>query len=98
MFEELFKNKNEWKKLHFKWYSDSIDPIAKKLCPKSCKIIESVLGLKLAMFSVLAPGAKILPHSGHNKGCLRYHLGVVTPNSDDCFIVVKNKKYSWKDG
>ena len=40
------------------------------------------------MFSVLAPGAKILPHDGVYKGCLRFHLGLSTPNSDDCFIII----------
>ena len=54
--------------------------------------------IKIAMFSVLAPGAKILPHKGVYKGCLRFHLGLSTPNSDDCFIIINEEKYSWKDG
>ena len=31
-------------------------------------------------------------------GSLRYHLGLVTPNSPECFIVVDGEKYYWKDG
>ena len=50
------------------------------------------------MFSVLAPGAVIRPHKGIFKGCLRYHLGLVTPNSDACCIEVAGEKYSWRDG
>ncbi|MGH6634584.1 MAG: aspartyl/asparaginyl beta-hydroxylase domain-containing protein, partial [Gammaproteobacteria bacterium] len=29
---------------------------------------------------------------------LRYHLGLVTPSSDDCFINVDGVPYSWRDG
>jgi beta-hydroxylase len=29
---------------------------------------------------------------------LRYHLGLSTPNSDDCFINVDGTPYSWRDG
>ena len=32
------------------------------------------------------------------KGCLRFHLGLSTPNSDDCFIIINGEKYSWRDG
>ncbi len=96
-FEDIVKTDKEWKKLYIKWHSD-IDPVARKLCPETCKIIEIFPDIKIAMFSVLAPGAKILPHKGVYKGCLRFHLGLSTPNSDDCFIIINEEKYSWKDG
>ena len=90
-FEDIVEKNTDWKKLYIKWHSD-IDPLAKKICPKSCKIIESLPDVKIAMFSVLSPGAKIIPHQGPYKGCLRYHLGLSTPNSENCFIVVGKKK------
>ena len=31
-------------------------------------------------------------------GSLRYHLGLVTPNSDACRIFVDGEEYSWRDG
>jgi beta-hydroxylase len=96
-FNDIVDDENKWKKLYIRWHSD-IDPIARKKCPESCKIIENLPGVKIAMFSVLSPGAYIKPHKGPYKGCLRYHLGLSTPNSDDCYIVVDNIKYSWKDG
>ena len=96
-FNDIVNNKNDWKKLYIKWHSD-IDPYAKKICPKTCKIIESLPNVKVAMFSVLSPGAKIPMHRGPYKGFLRYHLGILTPNSPDCFINVNDIKYSWKDG
>ena len=87
-FDDIVEKPTEWKKLYIKWHSD-IDPIAIKKCPKSCKIIDSLPDVKIAMFSVLTPGASIKPHVGPYKGCIRYHLGLSTPNSDDCYIIVK---------
>lgn len=96
-FEDIVQSEKEWTKLYIKWHSD-IDKLALKKCPKTCKIINSLKDIKVAMFSVLLPGAKILPHCGIYKGCLRYHLGLITPNSDDCYISLNQIKYSWKDG
>ena len=31
-------------------------------------------------------------------GSLRYHLGLVTPKSERCFIEVDGQRYSWHDG
>tara|TARA_Y100000768_G_C23844705_1_gene617894 strand:+ start:216 stop:935 length:720 start_codon:yes stop_codon:yes gene_type:complete len=95
--DDLIKTNNKWKKIYIKLHSD-IHPLARKLCPKSSNIIHSLPNIKLAMFSLLEPGTKIHPHKGPYKGLLRYHLGLITPNSDDCFISVNNIKYSWKDG
>lgn len=91
----LQKNKYPYFEGHYVLW---INPKYEQLCPKSSAIIESLPDVKIAMFSVLKPGAKILPHRGLYKGCLRYHLGLVTPNSNDCFISVNNIKYSWRDG
>lgn len=96
-FEDIVKTDKEWTKLYIKWHS-TIDPIAKKLCPETCKIIDSLPDIKIAMFSVLTPHAKILPHRGLYKGCLRYHLGLATPNSEKCYISIGGEKYHWKDG
>jgi beta-hydroxylase len=93
----LVNKESEWTKLYIKWHSD-IDKTALNKCPESCKIIEKIPGVKIAMFSVLSPHSKINAHSGLYKGCLRYHLGLSTPNSEECYIVVDKKKYSWKDG
>ncbi|HAJ71073.1 MAG TPA: lipid A hydroxylase LpxO, partial [Methylophilaceae bacterium] len=31
-------------------------------------------------------------------GSLRYHLGLETPNHNDCYIRVDGENYSWRDG
>jgi beta-hydroxylase len=96
-FDSLVKNEMEWSRLYLKWNNKS-DPTGKKLCPKSTALVESMSNVKNVMFSVLKPGAYILPHIGPCKGLIRLHMGLITPNSDDCFISVNGEKYSWRDG
>ena len=50
------------------------------------------------MFASLPPGAKLVRHRDPYAGSLRYHLGLVTPNSPHCFIDVDGEPYYWKDG
>jgi beta-hydroxylase len=51
-----------------------------------------------AMFSVLPPGAELTLHSDPLACSFRYHLGLVTPNDDACFINVDGRALSWRDG
>jgi beta-hydroxylase len=50
------------------------------------------------MFALLPPGGKLNRHRDPFAGSLRYHLGLVTPNSDACRIFVDGEPYSWRDG
>ena len=50
------------------------------------------------MFAMLPAGGELGKHRDPYAGSLRYHLGLVTPNSDECFIVVDDERYSWRDG
>lgn len=84
-----------WKRFYFKWYS-GIDPKAKKLCPYTCSLIESLPEIRLAMFSILEPGSIIPPHAGPFRGGIRYHLGLQC--SPEAFIAVDGKKYVWHPG
>ena len=56
-----------------------------------------------AFFSILDPGVEIPEHVGYYKGYLRYHLGILIPNSDTggvddkAYIVCGGEKYFWKE-
>lgn len=50
------------------------------------------------MFAELPPGAHLRPHRDPYAGSLRFHLGLATPNNDQCFIRVDGEDYSWRDG
>lgn len=87
-----------WKRFYLKWYSASCDPLAQKLCPQTCALLQAMPNVKLAMFSILEPGSRIVEHSGLFRGCYRYHMGIETPQDDGCFINVGGEQYSWRDG
>jgi beta-hydroxylase len=96
-FEGLSRKKNDWSRLYLKWF-DKVDPLGEHLCPQTTKLMKELPGVKIAMLSVLKPGAKILPHKGPYRGCIRLHMGLLTPNSDECFINIDGNSYSWRDG
>lgn len=86
-----------WKRFYIKWYGATLHS-AERLCPKTVALVNAIPGIKGAMFAMLPPGARLVKHRDPYAGSLRYHLGLVTPNSDDCYIDVDGQKYSWRDG
>jgi beta-hydroxylase len=94
-FNSFFKK--GWKRFYLKWY-EANHPSAAQFCPKTVALLKQVPEVKAAMFTELPPGAKLNPHRDPFAGSLRYHLGLVTPNDDRCFINVNTENYSWRDG
>lgn len=89
--------KRGWKRFYIHWYDEPF-PSARELCPKTTELVQSIPMLKSAAFTLLPPGAILGKHRDPFAGSLRYHLGLVTPNSDDCCIWVDGEKHSWRDG
>jgi len=94
-FNSFFKT--GWKRFYLKWY-DASHPSAERFCPYTVALLRGIPSVKAAMFAELPPGAKLNRHRDPFAGSLRYHLGLVTPNSDRCFIEVDGQRYSWRDG
>jgi beta-hydroxylase len=94
-FSTFFKR--GWKRFHLKWYGQPLNS-ARTLCPRTVAVLDGIPSVKAAMFALLSPGGKLNPHRDPFAGSLRYHLGLVTPNSDACRIVVDGQPYSWRDG
>ncbi|MGH7041375.1 MAG: aspartyl/asparaginyl beta-hydroxylase domain-containing protein [Acetobacteraceae bacterium] len=86
-----------WKRFYVKWYGDPL-PSAQALCPKTVELVSRIPSVKAAMFALLPPGVTLNPHRDPFAGSLRYHLGLMTPNSRDCHIFVDGQEYSWNDG
>jgi beta-hydroxylase len=86
-----------WSKFYLKWYGHT-HASAQVLCPGTVKIVSKIKSVNGAMFSVLPPGSQLTRHLDPLAVSLRYHLGLSTPNSDDCFINVDGQRYSWRDG
>ncbi len=94
-FNSFFKR--GWKRFYLKWYGDPL-PSAAMLCPQTVAMLQRIPSVKAAMVALLEPGAKLNPHRDPFAGSLRYHLGLITPNSDACFIDVDGEKLVWHDG
>jgi beta-hydroxylase len=94
-FNSFFRS--GWTRFYLSWYGGPL-PSALRECPKTIEILKQVPSVKAAMFASLPPGGILAPHRDPFAGSLRYHLGLVTPNNDDCFILVDGQKHVWKDG
>ena len=86
-----------WKRFYLKWYGDFL-PSAATLCPRTAELLAKIPSINAAMFTLLPPGSRLGAHRDPFAGSLRYHLGLITPNSPDCYIIVDGQKYYWKDG
>jgi ornithine lipid ester-linked acyl 2-hydroxylase len=68
-------------------------------CPETTRLIKQIPGLKVAFFSILAPGKHILEHRGKHKGLIRYHLGLKVPEPrEKCRIRVADQTAYWEEG
>lgn len=86
-----------WTRFHLKWYRDFL-PSAVGTCPKTVALLRQTPSVKAAMFAVLAPNSRLGEHRDPFAGSVRYHLGLVTPNSEDCCIWVDGERHVWHDG
>ena len=86
-----------WTRFYLKWYGDAL-PSAIRECPKTVELLKQTPNVQAAMFAKLPSGGLLTPHRDPFAGSLRYHLGLITPNSDDCFILVDGIKHAWRDG
>jgi len=89
--------KKGWKRFYLKWYDKPL-PSAERLCPKTVALVSQIPNVKGAMFALLPGGSHLNPHRDPFAGSLRYHLGLSTPNSEDCRIFVDGQVYAWRDG
>lgn len=94
-FNSFFKR--GWKRFYLKWYRGFL-PSAQELCPKTIELLKSVSCVKAAMFTLLPKNGQLKPHRDPYAGSLRYHLGLITPNSEQCRIYVDGEAYYWKNG
>lgn len=88
----------KWKSFFFYGFGHKIENNCMR-CPKTTRMLKWIPGLKMAMFSILAPKSHIPAHRGPYKGVLRYHLGLLIPNPhSSCGLRVENEVRSWREG
>ncbi len=94
-FNAFFKS--GWKRFYLKWY-DTDYSSARVLCPVTTELVRNIPGMKAAMFTARPPGSRLPRHRDPYAGSLRFHMGLITPNSPDCYINVDGQDYYWRDG
>ena len=94
-FDSFFRQ--GWKRYYLKWYGNAL-PSAQAQCPRTVQLVNAVPSVKAAMFALLPPGGHLNRHRDPFAGSLRYHLGLVTPNSSECRILVDGDELVWRDG
>ena len=94
-FNSFFRH--GWKRFYVKWYGAPLGS-ARKMCPRTVALVDSVSTVNAAMFALLPPGGRLSRHRDPFAGSLRYHLGLVTPNSDACRIYIDGQPSAWRDG
>lgn len=68
-------------------------------CPETAKLLQQIPGLKVAFFSILAPGKHIPRHRGKHKGIIRCHLALKVPKpKENCYIQVDDQIAYWEEG
>ena len=90
--------KGGWRMYPLKWYTDQCGPAAVRTCPQTCAVMDSIPAVRSAMFTVLPPGARLGRHHDPIASSLRYHLGLLTPNSAECALTLDGVDYVWRDG
>jgi beta-hydroxylase len=78
--------KSGWKRFYLKWY-DGLSSVGARTVPANRRAVEFDSDVHGAMFAMLPSGGKLGAHRDPFAGSLRYHLGLVTPNSDKCRIL-----------
>lgn len=90
--------KGGWRLYPLKWYTKECGQVATQMCPKTCAIVDSIPAVRSALFTVLPPGARLGRHHDPVASSLRYHLGLLTPNSEKCALTLDGVDYPWRDG
>ncbi len=91
-------NDNLWKTYFFCAFGFEATKNCER-CPKTTQLLKEIPGLKVAFFSILAPGKHIPKHRGKHKGVIRYHLGLIVPEpKEKCWIQVDGQTAYWEEG
>lgn len=92
-----FYKDNRWTSFYLKIYDCDL-PSASKLAPKTTELLKQVPTINLALFACLNPGKRLSDHHDPFAFTVRYSLGLSTPNSEECVLIVDGKRHMWSDG
>lgn len=89
-----------WKSFLFTAYGEKSEKNIQQ-CPETWRLVNTIPGLKTAMFSIFEPEKHLAPHRGPYNGVLRLHLGLLVPHhtsSNQLGIRVCSTTCQWHEG
>ncbi len=72
--------------------------LGRRLCPKTCALLDTIPNVFQAFFSILDPGKSIPRHAAPYRGYLRYHLGMKVPQENPPVLRLGNRDHVWQEG
>ncbi len=89
---------NSWRSFFLVGYGNRIEENIAR-APRTAALLNQISGLNSAFFSILAPGAVIIPHRGVTKAFITAHLGLVVPEQrEKCWMRIDDQRLTWKEG
>ncbi len=85
---------DKWGVFAFKYHGDLHEANCAR-CPTVCRILEELPQIKLAMLSILDPGAYLGPHYGVLRQIMRLHYPIIVP--EGATIDVDGTTYMWNE-
>lgn len=89
---------DNWKTFGLYVYGRRVDDNC-AVCPRTAAILDTLPGLRSAMFSILKPRYRIAPHKGPTRAVIRAHLGLKVPRDwQNVWIRVDDQVLHWQEG
>ncbi|QWT21651.1 aspartyl/asparaginyl beta-hydroxylase domain-containing protein [Bacillus sp. NP157] len=89
---------DNWKTFGFYVYGKRVDDNC-AVCPRTSAVLDTLPGLRSAMFSILQPRYRIAPHKGPTRAVIRAHLGLKVPaDAQNVWIRVDDQILHWQEG
>ncbi len=89
--------RDNWKSFFFYAYGVRVPDNCAR-CPDTAALLTRIEGMKSGFFSIMMPGTHLKPHRGHFAGVLRYHLGLLIPDVENCGLRVGSYQAHWREG
>lgn len=68
-------------------------------CPQTAALLDNIPGLQSAFFSIMDPGAHLIPHRGVTKAIFTTHPALRVPReAERCWMIVDGQKVIWREG
>jgi aspartyl/asparaginyl beta-hydroxylase (cupin superfamily) len=89
---------DNWKTFGFYIYGKRVDDNC-AICPRTSAVLDTLPGMRTAMFSILKPRYRIAAHKGPIRAVIRAHLGLKVPADwQNVWIRVDDQILHWEEG